>query len=191
MMNRINDIQGLLRTVAASFLEPGDVVVDATAGRGRDTLFLAHAVGKTGQVFAFDIQPQALAETQHLLSEAGCAGQVKLILADHARMDDYIENKVKAIVFNLGYLPGSDHLTVTLPHSTRAAIQAGLKLLKPGGLMVLTLYRGHSGALEEALTVEEETSALSKKNFSVLKGCYINQEDTAPYWILVQKHRED
>lgn len=35
---------------------PGDTVVDATCGNGHDTLCLARAVGRSGTVYAFDVQ---------------------------------------------------------------------------------------------------------------------------------------
>ena len=34
----------------------GEIVVDATAGNGHDTLFLANLVGHNGTVYAFDVQ---------------------------------------------------------------------------------------------------------------------------------------
>ncbi len=48
-------------------LQPGDHCIDATAGRGHDTIALARLVGTTGTVTAFDIQPEALASTEALL----------------------------------------------------------------------------------------------------------------------------
>ncbi|WP_079117300.1 methyltransferase domain-containing protein, partial [Streptococcus pneumoniae] len=45
-----------------------DVVVDATMGNGHDTLFLAKLAK---QVYAFDIQKQALEKTQERLHQAG------------------------------------------------------------------------------------------------------------------------
>jgi ubiquinone/menaquinone biosynthesis C-methylase UbiE len=44
----------------------GDAAVDATAGRGRDTLFLSKPVGSEGRVYAFDIQRQAIETTKNL-----------------------------------------------------------------------------------------------------------------------------
>ena len=35
-------------------LLPGDMAVDATAGNGHDTIFLARLTGPQGKVFAFD-----------------------------------------------------------------------------------------------------------------------------------------
>ena len=40
----------------AGFVRTGDVVVDATCGNGLDSLWLARAVGRSGKLYAFDIQ---------------------------------------------------------------------------------------------------------------------------------------
>lgn len=45
------------------------LAVDATAGNGHDTLFLAQLLGQGGQVAAFDIQPQALEKTAERLRQ--------------------------------------------------------------------------------------------------------------------------
>src|SRR4051812_2315376 len=45
-------------------LRPGDVVVDATAGNGYDTLFLAERVLPGGRVFTFDVQAEAIEATR-------------------------------------------------------------------------------------------------------------------------------
>ena len=63
--------------------KPGDAVVDATAGNGSDTLFLARTVGSGGIVYAFDIQAEALENTRRRLdaaevSEAGTLAEVTL-----------------------------------------------------------------------------------------------------------------
>jgi ubiquinone/menaquinone biosynthesis C-methylase UbiE len=44
-------------------LRPGDLCIDATAGNGHDSLFLATEVGPQGFVYAFDIQEDALIKT--------------------------------------------------------------------------------------------------------------------------------
>ena len=48
----------------AEVITKEDVVVDATMGNGHDTAFLAQLAG---QVYAFDIQEQALVNTQERL----------------------------------------------------------------------------------------------------------------------------
>ena len=68
------------------FVRPGDVCIDATAGRGRDTLFLCQLVGETGTVYAFDIQADAIASTRELLEQHGCNAQAHLFQTSHANI---------------------------------------------------------------------------------------------------------
>ena len=42
---------------------PGAFCIDATAGKGRDTALLCRLAGPEGRVLAFDIQPEAVAQT--------------------------------------------------------------------------------------------------------------------------------
>lgn len=188
---RLQDIQGFLRLIMGSCLQSGDLAVDATAGRGRDTLFLAECVGESGLVHAFDIQAGALAETEAGLAKRGWGKRAILHLLDHARMAEVVENPVSAVIFNLGYLPGSDQRVKTETVSTLQALRAALGLLKVQGLLAVTLYRAHPGGEKEATAVEKYLSGLPAKEFSVLKGGYINQISTAPYWILVEKKGRD
>ena len=48
-------------------VQPGDICIDATMGNGNDTLLLCSLCQKTGHVYAFDIQEQALAHTRQKL----------------------------------------------------------------------------------------------------------------------------
>lgn len=189
MNERLQDIQSFLREILVPRIRLGDTVLDMTAGRGRDTLFLAQAVGPSGKVHAFDIQSAALAETRHLLEEEGVADWVTLYEADHARVQEFVSEPVNLAMFNLGYLPGSDHSVRTQAKSTLQALQGVLQLLVEKGILVLTIYRGHPGGEEEASSVQEFLTTLPCKNYSVLQGQYINQGDKTPYWILVQKKR--
>tara|TARA_B100001564_G_C20146407_1_gene448995 strand:- start:158 stop:463 length:306 start_codon:yes stop_codon:yes gene_type:complete len=61
--------------------------------------------------------------------------------------------KIAAITFNLGYLPGSDKSIQTNAESTDVALAASIQLLSPGGYLCVTAYRGHSGGIAEAETV--------------------------------------
>ncbi|GAB6173912.1 class I SAM-dependent methyltransferase [Paradesulfitobacterium aromaticivorans] len=191
MIERIQDIQGFLRLILGQFIARGDVVLDATAGRGRDTVFLAECVGTSGKVYAFDIQEEAIRDTAELLDAAGLKDRVLLYHLDHARLAEMIKDKLKAAVFNLGYLPGSDHKLTTEPYSTIAAIRAALNLLHKGGVLALTVYRGHHGARAEAEAVAELLRSLPAKDYSVLAGNYLNLGHEAPFWVLVQMNRKD
>ena len=77
-----------------------DIVVDATMGNGHDTLFQYQAQPK--QVYAFDIQEQALERTKERLGQAGMTN-AQLILQGHETLDQFV-TEAKAGIFNLGYL---------------------------------------------------------------------------------------
>jgi tRNA G37 N-methylase Trm5 len=191
MIKRLQDIQGYLRMILKPLINSGDVVLDLTAGRGKDTLFLAQNIGETGKVHAFDIQKAALEETQKLLCENKLEERVELHELDHARLFEKVQVPVKVALFNLGYLPGHDHGIITKASSTITALEAVLKLLCTGGVIALTVYRGHEGGKEEAQAIEDFLQGLPRRTFSVLRGEYINQGEDAPYWILVQRNKED
>ena len=55
------------RACAVQTVAAGDCVVDATCGRGRDSVQLANLVGSTGTLHAFDIQQSAVQQTRELL----------------------------------------------------------------------------------------------------------------------------
>ncbi len=55
MTDRFNALS-LSHRFLAEHVRPGDLCIDATAGRGYDTAYLAGLTGETGRVLAFDIQ---------------------------------------------------------------------------------------------------------------------------------------
>ena len=132
-----------------SWIYPGDFVIDATAGNGKDTEFLCGLVGREGKVLAFDIQEQAVENTRQRLQEHGWSDVGEVVLDSHANMGKYAqENSVDCIVFNLGWLPGGDHTVFTHADSTIAAIEAGLKLLRKDGVMCVSIYYGGASGYE-------------------------------------------
>ena len=145
-------------------LKPGDIAIDATAGNGHDTQFLAECVGPRGTVYSFDIQESALHATARRLASAGLEN-VTLILRNHAEMRDALPTglvrNVAAVMFNLGYLPGGDKRLVTKSDSTLTAIQAALPLMAPSGIMTIIAYPGHTGGGNEARQVQDFLNGLA------------------------------
>jgi len=183
----------------AEVLNPGDTAVDLTAGNGTDTLFLAQRVGPSGRVLAFDIQTEALHNTALRLEEAGIAhaccrtpaeviGQqgVRLIHDGHERLAEYLEAPVRALIANLGYLPGGDPQLITQTTSTLAAFRQGLDRLLPGGRLVTVVYVGHPGGLEESRQIEALFQGLSSRAWHVLRLQVANRRE-APYLLVVEK----
>mgnify|MGYP001321740392 CR=1 FL=1 len=163
-----------------------DTVIDATMGNGHDTLFLAQLVKEKGRVIAYDIQEQAIAKTRERLEREGVAGWVELRLASHEEMAG-LDVQAAAIMFNLGYLPGGDKQVTTMPDSTIRAIQSGLNLLRPGGIMTIMIYWGHPAGVLEKEAVEAFCQGLEQSRFLVLKYQYINQKNQAPYLLAIER----
>src|SRR5262249_26025680 len=137
-------------------VKPGDTVVDATAGNGHDALVLAKLAlqGERGTLVAFDIQDQALENTQKRLANFP-AERIFLYKKCHSKIAEVMAEVVaaqsaKLIVLNLGYLPGSDKSCTTLSDTTLKAIKTSLSLICVGGAISITCYPGHEeGRLEE------------------------------------------
>ncbi|GEN88658.1 class I SAM-dependent methyltransferase [Oceanobacillus sojae] len=176
-------------TLLRESLKEGDIAIDATCGNGHDTLFLSQTVGSAGKVYGFDIQEQAIQKTQEKLQENDCHN-VSLIQDSHEKIPEYIKEDIfGGAIFNLGYLPKSDKSIITKPHSTLAAIEAILEKLKTKGLIILVIYYGHSGGLEEKEAVLSYTSQLNQKEYQVLQYKFINQQNQAPFLIAIEKKK--
>lgn len=188
--------------------EHWDCCVDATAGKGNDTLFLCKNSKPIGKIFAFDIQPQAIEATEELLkkhdivvkndtkveqssqNEKDAEQQVKahLILDGHENMDQYIEAEtVDVIMFNLGYLPGGDHAVATKSKTTISAIQKGLFLLKSGGIMSICIYSGGDSGFEERDSVLDFLKTLDDKLYTVIVSGFYNKPNNPPIPVLIMK----
>ncbi|MBN2910734.1 class I SAM-dependent methyltransferase [Polycladomyces sp. WAk] len=170
----------------------GGIAVDATAGNGHDTLFLAECVGSAGKVYAFDIQQEALCRTKQRLSERGIADRVSLFHAGHHEMDRYLPDetrgKLQAVMFNLGYLPHGDPAIITRPETTLPALETSTVWLAPGGVLSVVLYTGHPGGQEEAEHVLQWAQSLSPKAFQVMHYQLLNRKQ-APSLVLVEKRK--
>ncbi|MFZ5591620.1 MAG: class I SAM-dependent methyltransferase [Bacillota bacterium] len=175
------------RLFVSGALYPGAVAIDATAGNGQDTVFLARLVGESGLVYAFDLQEQAIRNTAERLTAAGLASRVKLLHADHARLQEFVSQPVQAVMFNLGYLPGGDRNIVTRPQTTGEALEQALALLAPGGRMSVVVYTGHRGAGGEARLVAAILAGLEQKQYLVLQMNYWNGPHDAPVIYLIAR----
>lgn len=133
----------LAQQAIAEVLGAGDHAVDATAGNGHDTLFLARTVGAAGHVTGFDIQPTALAATRHRLQEHNLLAPVQLIAAGHETMEQHVAGPIRAAMFNLGYLPGGNKALTTQPGTSLRGLAAACRLLAPGGRISVMVYTGH------------------------------------------------
>lgn len=166
----------------------GETVVDATAGNGNDTQFLADLIGVNGHVFAFDIQQQALDSTKERLGDL--AERTTLILDSHANVDEYVEGPIGGAMFNLGYLPYSEDLSViTKADSTIAAVHKLLGLLKVDGIITISVYDGHEGGKEERDALLNYVSKLHQADVHVARYEIVNQRNNPPFLLAIEKLR--
>ena len=139
--------------------------MDATAGNGNDTEFLCRLTGADGKVYAFDIQKAAVEHTKKRLEEAGLTERAEVILDGHEHMENYVRENVSAITFNFGYLPGGDHQIATQADTSIQAIEAGLRLLKKGGIMSLCIYSGGDSGFAEKEALLSYLETLDSRTF--------------------------
>lgn len=162
-------------------IKPGSFCIDATAGRGHDTAFLCHLVGEHGHVLAFDIQKEAIDSTHDRLCAEEIRNRAQLILDSHSNMQRYAKpQSADAIVFNFGYLPGGDHHLFTTAKTSIPAIEQGLDILKPGGVMSLCIYYGKDSGYEERDALLEYLKTINQDIYTVLVTHFQNRRGDPP-----------
>jgi predicted methyltransferase len=173
--------------LVSQVVHPGDIVLDATMGNGNDTQFLAELVGERGKVYAFDVQQLALDNTRRRLSEAGVLDRAELILDGHQNMDKYVPKGIKAVMFNLGYLPKGDHSLGTRAETTIEAFEKSMDLLCKEGILMIVVYYGGDSGFEEKNAVMEYFKNIDCRKYSVLVHDFVNQVNCPPIAVCIEK----
>ncbi|WP_434349845.1 class I SAM-dependent methyltransferase [Streptococcus sp. KHUD_014] len=166
----------------AQVITQEDIVVDATMGNGHDTLFLAKLAK---QVYAFDIQEQALEKTSQRLQEAGLTN-VELLLQGHETVDQFV-TEAKAAIFNLGYLPSADKSIITQPQTTLEALDKLCHMLVKGGRIAIMIYYGHEGGDIEKDAVMDFVSQLPQQEYTATIYRTLNQINNPPFLVMIEK----
>ena len=149
--------------IIRSQAEAGGCYIDATMGKGNDTLFLCELAGENGKVLAFDIQQEALDATRELLRTHGKEQQAELILDGHEHMDRYaMEESTDVICFNFG-------------------------ILKHGGMMSLCIYSGGDTGFEEKEKILEYIKGLPGREYTVIVNEYYNRKNCPPMPVFIFK----
>ncbi|MGY0693201.1 class I SAM-dependent methyltransferase [Virgibacillus sp. FSP13] len=169
-------------------VQKGDIVIDATAGNGHDTLFLSQLVGENGSVLAFDIQTEAIAAVKLKVAKQQIRN-TRIIHESHEHAVTYLSEteQIGGAIFNLGYLPGSDKSIITHGESTIKALTSMLEFLKRGGVIVLVVYYGHEGGVQEKNAILNYVTKLRQQDFNVLQYGFINQKNSPPFIVAIEK----
>jgi len=179
-------LTGQVHKTLLAHLKHGVTCIDATAGNGFDTLFLASHTGEAGHIYAFDIQQQAINNTKKRLAETDLLDRVTLIRAGHETMLEQVpateHSKIDIIVFNLGYLPRTDKSVITHESTTLQALNSSLKLLSSHGYISILAYPGHPGGREETEAVKVWAKSLPT-TYDVRIHEPENSGGSSPEWI--------
>lgn len=181
------DLRTLEKQFLAAHIKEGGRVCDFTMGNGHDTLYLSKAVGENGHVWAFDVQAAALESTRKNLTEHGAPENYTLIHDSHANVKQYVDERICAGVFNLGYLPGSDKKVTTMRESTLKAVTDSIDLLDDDGIILICIYPGHAeGEAEGRMLIEYLGENYDRKQYCVGMFRILNSPDS-PFFIAVEK----
>jgi predicted methyltransferase len=187
MSSLLHQAHALLRTR----LKNGDFAIDATVGNGHDTVFLAQQVASSGWVYGFDIQKAALTATYQRLAAANLAAQVQLVHSGHQFMNTHIlahhHGGIKAIMFNLGYLPQGDKAIISQADTTLIALNAAKHLLCTSGILTILAYPGHQGGDIETAQVAQWCEQLPTQEFALTVINSSHDKPSAPRLFVVEK----
>ncbi len=180
----------IARDYCHRFIKEGDIVVDATAGNGNDTVLLSELVGENGKVYAFDVQKDALENTEKKLKDLKLENRVNLILDGHENIKQHISTeKVKLVIFNLGYLPKGNHEITTKKDTTITAIKESMELIEKEGKILIVIYPGHPEGAKEKNAVEEFVQKINQKQYNVARISFMNQINNPPFLIVIEKRK--
>lgn len=180
--NAVSYVHMLLR----QHLRPGDAAVDATAGNGLDAACIAECIGPDGVLYCFDVQQIALDVTTARLQDVPV--QAYTVLAGHERMREHVpaalHGRLRAVTFNLGYLPGGDKERTTMADTTRAALEAARDLLADDGIITIVCYRHQEGE-RELVVLRSVLPTWPQDRYTVTETSFMNQRGTPPIVFVV------
>lgn len=186
---QVFSILNITRYLLVNKLKTATNIVDATAGNGRDTLFLAQNSSADATIWAFDIQEAALHKTKQLLIDHQLISKVQLILDSHIHIGRHITGSIDLAMFNLGYLPGASHEITTNYLSTIEAVQQVLDILNVGGVISIVAYPGHAEGCQENDALQRFFLELPANIFTVNQWQIINHVNSPPVFYLIEKVR--
>lgn len=147
-MKRRNTYQGEYYHLSKAVLKSHEIIktidhkivaVDATLGNGHDSLFLAFNFKK---IFAFDIQDLAIKRSQKRLINAK---NVTIINDNFINITNYYRGKIDLVLYNLGFLPGSNKKIISKKEDTLLSITKVLEFAKH---IIVVFYTKHDDSQE-------------------------------------------
>ncbi|MCE4956394.1 tRNA (mnm(5)s(2)U34)-methyltransferase [Macrococcoides caseolyticum] len=172
------------RDLIQKYITPEATVIDATCGNGFDTLFLAQTLNHKGHIHAFDIQQQAIKNTQQRTQDYA---NITFHHLGHEHVLDVVATPVRLAIFNLGFLPKGDKSIVTTPETTILAIKQIFTLLEEGGIIILVIYPGHKEGQLEKEALLDYLAGIDQLKAHIFKYEFINQKNNPPFVVGIEK----
>lgn len=160
-----------------SLISKDDVCIDMTLGNGNDSLLLCECAKK---VYGFDISKTAIENSKNRLSNFN---NIEYINDNHINVDEYVKERIRLAIFNLGYLPYSDENSVTKAEETLIAFEKVYKLLQEDGYIIITFYLGHKGGKEEYYLLDDYIN----KNRLLILETYRQDKLDSPITYIIKK----
>ena len=153
-----------------------NLALDATLGNGHDSLFLASLFNK---VIGIDIQPLAIKRSKERLKNES---NVEILLLNHKDIDTLNYEDYDLILYNLGFLPGSDKKVITNYESTLESLEKAYNLINEEGVILIASYIRHSHGYEEYINI------INYLNSNKIIYKEYKSEDSFDILIEVKKH---
>ncbi len=114
------------------------LAIDATFGNGHDTLYLSSLFE---HVIGFDVQELAYKRASIRLQNCQ---NVTLILDSFTHINRYVQSPIDLVLFNLGFLPGSDRKVITNVQDVIQALDRLDPLMNLKAFIVIVIYTQHN-----------------------------------------------
>lgn len=153
-----------------------NIAIDCTLGNGHDTLFLSNIFK---EVHAMDIQPLAVKRSKERLKETT---NTYLYLLNHTEIDSLNIKNIDLILYNLGFLPGSDKKIITSSSSTLISLRKAYNLINNDGVIIIASY------IRQPNGKEEYESIIKYLDESKIKYNLYKSADSFDILIEIKKH---
>jgi SAM-dependent methyltransferase len=169
------------------WVEPGDILIDATCGNGQDLLVLVKLLKGKGQAIGYDIQKEAIDQSHAFLKNQLSQEEFSLVKLRHASHETFEETSAKLIVYNLGYLPRGNKMKTTATDSTLKSVQHACNLIVKGGAVSITCYPGHEEGGREEKALLDYVQKLSPSQWSILYNQWVNRKNSPSLLLLMKQ----
>lgn len=183
-----NNVTSVIKLIARNKVKKNGVIIDATLGNGNDILYLLKLLDEDGFAYGFDVQKLAIENTKIKLKEID-SRKYLLINDGHENIDKYIKEKINFVVYNLGYLPKSNHKIITKPETTVLSIKKSMDLLEVGGCICIASYISHDNG-HEYNHLCKFIEKIDQSIYNVLEINFINQINSPPHLFVIERRKE-